>query len=234
MSYAKLDDNFPDHPKVIELSDSAFRLAVTAICYSARILTDGRLTPQSLRRFEARAKDVTALVDARLWEVDGKEYVIHDYLEYNLSKEEVLAERERVSKQRREAGVASGKARRERNANGPFVPRSNEKATTPAEPSPLLSVRDSLRSSLSARELCEEWLSAMPQKFQRDLTTRDDMALLAEDYVNSPTEVREAIQGIKRDGDIPFPGSIRKRLKPAVVEAPRNLRPGPKVTHATP
>ena len=75
-------------------------------------------------------------------------------------------------------------------------------------------------------------MGLMPAKYQADLVTFDDMELLASDYATNPDPVREAIRAIKRDGGIPFPGSIRKRLKPA--EPTRNLRPGPEVRRATP
>ena len=49
MSWTKLDDLFPGHPKVITLSDSAFRLHVTALCYCASQLTDGFIPSPAIR-----------------------------------------------------------------------------------------------------------------------------------------------------------------------------------------
>ena len=44
MSWAKLDDHFPDHPKVRALGVYGIALQTAAICYCARYLTDGLLS----------------------------------------------------------------------------------------------------------------------------------------------------------------------------------------------
>lgn len=41
MVWANFDDNYPEHPKVWPLSDAAFRLHVSMVCKSTRLLTDG-------------------------------------------------------------------------------------------------------------------------------------------------------------------------------------------------
>ena len=41
MTWLRIDDAMVDHPKIIGLSDGAFRLHITALCYCARHLTDG-------------------------------------------------------------------------------------------------------------------------------------------------------------------------------------------------
>jgi hypothetical protein len=57
------------------------------------------------------------LVEVRLWERDGADFLIHDYLDENDDAETVKAKREALSAKRRAAGVAggrrSGEARRE-------------------------------------------------------------------------------------------------------------------------
>jgi hypothetical protein len=59
MTWVRLDDQFPDHPKVVNLSDRAFRLHVWGICYSARFLTDGLIQrdaiPEKYRTAPLRA-----------------------------------------------------------------------------------------------------------------------------------------------------------------------------------
>ena len=93
MSWVKLDDGFPDHPKALGLSDAAFRAYIEGLCYSARFLTDGLLLLPIARRF-ANAKALSQLADASLWEAVSTGWQIHDYLAYNPSREKVLAERE--------------------------------------------------------------------------------------------------------------------------------------------
>ena len=109
MTWAKLDDGFPEHPKVIGLSDAAFRTHVAAICYAARNLTDGHIPAAALLAVSrGKPKAVAELHAAGVWHENGGEgYIIHDYLEYNPSKERVERERER----KREGGREGARKR---------------------------------------------------------------------------------------------------------------------------
>ncbi|MFG3170616.1 hypothetical protein [Streptomyces sp. NPDC048200] len=98
MPWVKLDDRFPSHRKVALLSDRAFRLHVSAICWSSENLTDGRISERELplvahiRGLKATAKQ---LEDAGVWDRSDNGWVIHDFLDYNPSREQVLAERKK-------------------------------------------------------------------------------------------------------------------------------------------
>lgn len=92
MGWAKLDDRFPDHPKVVALSDRAFRAYVTALCYCAAHLTDGAF-PATVGRRLAGVKGTKELLSAGLWLEQPGGYEVHDYLVYNPSREEVEAKR---------------------------------------------------------------------------------------------------------------------------------------------
>lgn len=90
MTWVRLDDKFPNHPKVINLSDAAFRLHVSAICYAGEYLTDGHISGRIVRNLSPisnLARAVEQLVAARLWEPTEDGYQIHDFLEYNPSAE---------------------------------------------------------------------------------------------------------------------------------------------------
>ena len=89
MTWAKLDDSFPEHPKIAALSDAAFRQHVTAICYAAKFNTDGEITPAAFRMIRGSAKLAAQLVDATLWDALETGWAIHDFLEYNPSREKV-------------------------------------------------------------------------------------------------------------------------------------------------
>ena len=41
MTWIKLDDGFPNNPKIVGLSDHSFRLYIAGLCYSGKYLTDG-------------------------------------------------------------------------------------------------------------------------------------------------------------------------------------------------
>lgn len=88
--WAKIDDSMPDDPDVDRLSDGAFRLYVSGICYCAKHLTDGLIdqdrAPRLMRRF--KPSYASELVTAQLWEVvpDGG-YLVRSYTKYNKSRD---------------------------------------------------------------------------------------------------------------------------------------------------
>lgn len=111
MAWVRLDDRFPDHPKVDPLSDGAFRLHVSAICYAANHLTDGFIPTLRAARLVPRFKSSypKELEKAGLWEPQGTEgWRIHHYLDFQPSADEVRAERERISATRAQAGRVGG------------------------------------------------------------------------------------------------------------------------------
>jgi hypothetical protein len=98
MPWVRLDDRFPSHRKVALLSDRAFRLHVSAICWCAENLTDGHISDRELplvahmRGVKATAQQ---LQNAGLWDRTDTGWVIHDYLDYNPSREQVIADRKK-------------------------------------------------------------------------------------------------------------------------------------------
>lgn len=93
MSWARIDDGMPENLKVAPLSDGAFRAYVSSICYAARNLTDGFVPNKKAREMAGRPRVVQELVPS-LWEVVDGGYMVHDYLDYNPTREKVLAERQ--------------------------------------------------------------------------------------------------------------------------------------------
>lgn len=119
MAWVRLDDGFPDHPKIDAAGGDAAWLHVCGIAYCARNLTDGFVAFGRVPKLSDRKgslKLATQLVEVGLWEETEGGYLIHDYLDYNPTKEEVLADRadkhEQKAKAGRMGGVASGVARR--------------------------------------------------------------------------------------------------------------------------
>ena len=106
MTWVRIDDTFPDHPKVIGLTDAAVRAHVTGLCYAGRYLTDGHIPTSALRQIGTR-KAAQELEARGLWTKTDHGWVINDYLDYNPSKDKVTAERER----RRAAGQKAAKIR---------------------------------------------------------------------------------------------------------------------------
>lgn len=140
--WARLDDGFPDHPKILGLSDRAFRTHVEGICYAARMLTDG-LVPRSAVRKRAGAVE---LVERGVWLAATDGYLIHDFLEYQRSREQVMAERQAATERRvtegRRGGVASGERRATERSPDPTRPNPTQ------EPKPQTLARTALKDSL--------------------------------------------------------------------------------------
>lgn len=143
MSWLKIDDGFTDNGKIEALSDRAFRLHVTGLCWCARNLTDGWLTARSAKALvalcSASKKHLDELVDRELWLPTGDGYSIKDYLEYNPPAEKVKAERRELSKKRREAGRKGAAARWQADGKGDGKPDAIAKGLSMAPSRPGLS-----------------------------------------------------------------------------------------------
>ena len=97
MAWVRIEDTFPEHPKVETLSDGAFRLYVKALCYANRNLTDGHLPAIAVQAMGGphHKRSAQSLVMAGLWEVVRGGFAVHDYLLFQPTRESVLKRRER-------------------------------------------------------------------------------------------------------------------------------------------
>jgi hypothetical protein len=107
MSWVKVDDGFPRHPKVFVAAglvkphgySRVLSMALQGNCYASSSLSDGFLPLEAVKRFHDSSpiQVAKALVKAKLWEDGDGGYVIHDYLDYNPSAVEVKQKRQRDS-----------------------------------------------------------------------------------------------------------------------------------------
>lgn len=113
MAWARIDDKFLDNPKVRKAGKEATYLYLSGLVYSSSQLTEGFISDEALGlvafkgfiRNEQTHAD--KLVECGLWDrVDGG-YQIHDYLEYNPTKEEI----EQARAKRSTAGSVGAQAR---------------------------------------------------------------------------------------------------------------------------
>jgi hypothetical protein len=113
MPYLNTDDGFPEHPKVDALSDGAFRLHVAGMHYAAKNLSDGTVPRGRVDRLKPGYKplQLKELLRGGLWHEGGQGcdtehcppgtadvFVIHDYLQWNKSREWWESERARKAK----------------------------------------------------------------------------------------------------------------------------------------
>lgn len=124
MGWVRNEDTMPDHLKIVGLSDAAFRLWISAQCYSSRANSNGLVpTPTLMRMTESASKKVVAeLAGARLLDArpDGG-YEVHDYLVYNPSAAEVKDRREQAAERQRKARARTASQR----DAGPAVTRDS-------------------------------------------------------------------------------------------------------------
>jgi hypothetical protein len=103
VTWVKLDDRFPDHPKA-QIGPVARDLFVTSLCYCNRMLTDGfvpeRMVPKLADVTDtpklATAEIVERLVSAGLWETAEGGFQVHDYHAYQPSRSSVERSREQA------------------------------------------------------------------------------------------------------------------------------------------
>lgn len=123
MSWVKLDDQFPEHPKVLKAGPPAAWLYVCGLAYSSRQLTDGFIPEQAVGRLvdgkQAKALAMK-LVEVGLWEAVDGGFNIHDYHDFQPSSDQVR--RNRASNAARQESL---RARRNGVTEALLSPHSN-------------------------------------------------------------------------------------------------------------
>lgn len=98
MAWVRLDDGFPEHPKVARAGDLAAWLYVCGLTYANRQATDGYIPASIVPRLTGLKNPLVLakkLVAVGLWEpADDDGYRIHDYLDYQPSSDRVRRERD--------------------------------------------------------------------------------------------------------------------------------------------
>lgn len=154
MTWVRYDDKFHSHPKLARLEGyqlPCVGLHLLASSWSADHLTDGHVPRSQIFKLCGDLSDllpsgqpweiVNELLDAELFDECSEHgtgekiscYLVHDYLEYNPSREQVLAEREARRVAGQAGGQASAKARRL--ANG--APNAQAKSKQNSTPVPI-------------------------------------------------------------------------------------------------
>src|SRR5262245_14644743 len=105
MVWARIDDTMKDHPKIVAAGPLAELIQYRALQYCNRYLTDGFVPYAAvaallvgLEAFAPHEDWPATMVRAKLWKPRRGGYFVHDFLDYNRSKADVLAERNRKSK----------------------------------------------------------------------------------------------------------------------------------------
>lgn len=155
MAWIRVDDHFDEHPKLAKVGPVAWGYWLAGLAYCNRNLTDGFIPwskARALCSFEVlddqnriwhlsrgcgmQGDDMSAewiidlLIGAELWkEVEGG-YRVHDYDQYQPSREQVEADRERNAKRQAEWRARNAGSNADSNAV------TNRTVTTPPNPNP--------------------------------------------------------------------------------------------------
>lgn len=123
LMWVRIDDKFPQHPKIAAAGPLAIAMQVAGLCYCNRELTDGFI-PRSIARtlldWQIEREDgrlftvaitsgmvgddlscqwvIDLLVEVGMWEEVAGGFRIHDYLDYQPSRDDVLQDREKTAK----------------------------------------------------------------------------------------------------------------------------------------
>jgi hypothetical protein len=122
MPWGRLDDKANGNPKLLALSDAAWRMWGCALIYCQSQLTDGFVPSDAIHTFGVKARNKDEVADELcqvkvpgrkpLWMKAAGGYVVNDYLDWNDSRESVVEKRE---KDRKRKGYKPDSAR---NGNG--------------------------------------------------------------------------------------------------------------------
>lgn len=163
MSWARFDDQYPDHPKIVDVGPLGMALHTAATCYCARYLTDGFVPAAMMARLinldginivnngisnaVTNAMLTDELTRAGLFDETTGGFFVHDYLDYNPPAAQVKAERER-NKARQVAWKA--KRRKDTVSDGVNNTVSDGVNNDAPSPSPINTLKKGAKAPLSA------------------------------------------------------------------------------------
>lgn len=120
MAWLRIDDRVRTHPKIIDAGPAAAWFWFCGICYCREHLTDGFIAkavlPTLAPGVTKTAPLVAGLIRSGLWHESDGGYQVHDFLDWNPSRETVIQKRkEDVERKRNPNGFQSDS---ERNPDG--------------------------------------------------------------------------------------------------------------------
>jgi hypothetical protein len=185
MSWVKIDDQMPRHPKLLGLGRDRLMCQgvwMDGMCYASAYLTDGVIPAAALEKGSERYAQL--LVTAGLWEkIDGG-YRVHDYHDYQPTRATVMESRRRNAERqsRYRNGASNGVTNEATNAVSTDAPARTRPVPGPqpvpevlsnvlgnpsdewVEPGHLYATR-ARRRQLSKKEL--DWIEDLHVRFSR-------------------------------------------------------------------
>lgn len=147
MVWAKVDDQYPLHRKILPAGIEALGFDVAGWCYCNRYETDGfiadDLLPTVYPPLKNPKKVADKLVEVGRWDRVRGGYRVHDFLEFNPSAEQV-----RTTRQARSEAGSRGASK----ANSP----ANSRTNSPANSSANSSANETANPQQTAEQLAEQ------------------------------------------------------------------------------
>jgi hypothetical protein len=130
--WVKIDDGFFRHPKARAAGKDGRALFIAGLCWTSAQLTDGFIAAHDLGPIAAEAEvrpgpTSRRLVEIGLWDETDGGWLVHDYHDFNLSAEQVLAKKEARSRAGRKGGLSSAASRAAATAQPNGQPKSRAK-----------------------------------------------------------------------------------------------------------
>lgn len=193
MSWARSEDNEPNHPKVFRAGIAAYGFFQAAKCYCSRYLTDGFIPVSDLSLvfhgvpMKTAMKLTIKLVECGLFhkQEDPPGWRIHDYLEYNPSRVEVLERRDERAASGRLGGLAKAKAHAKQQVGRSQPTRSAPTRPDPTQPKEELQEALSPAGTLDASRLIDLFNELTPDETPSVETRSPERMLKARRYLKS-------------------------------------------------
>lgn len=174
MTWVRTEDTMPLHPKILRLSDGAFRLWSNALHFANRGVTDGKIGKEflpslnhhgrwSARQIQSFVDELVSSVppyDRGLWSDEGDHFAINDYAHFQAEamkdrvnrKREIDRERQRRKRDREEDNNRESLGMSRRDNQRDNYRESRRETSVPTRPDPDLSpIGDSKHSPRAAR-----------------------------------------------------------------------------------
>ena len=165
MGWVRVDDDFYDHHKFVELSLAGMGLWIGLLAWSNRNLKDGCIPHAIPVRLGATQDVVQELLEVGLLEEGNDCLVIHDYHDFQPSAEEVTAKRDELAAKRAEAGRKGAASRWQADGNEDGKPITN----VCPQPQPQLKIKNTPAATPTEtfKADFETWWQGWPKKLDK-------------------------------------------------------------------
>jgi hypothetical protein len=159
VSWFRVDDKAAFHAKVLKAGNEAFGALVRMGCWASDHLTDGHIPAETASLIAPGEWTISRLLLVGFLEKHGDDYVIHDFLDYNPTAEEVNAKRDaEKAKKARWRDAKATKSTGVSTVDKINVPASSTSSRSRPDPNPVLQNPPPARTRVIGPE--QLWINA--------------------------------------------------------------------------